>query len=72
MDFRIKIQCQNPECRDTQWVTLQNVSLEYATVYCGILDGRSDLYMSSPRNEVRSKIGRCGMCNDNFNAEVEG
>lgn len=72
MGLVVVVKCQNFRCSETQKIEVgPNTTREQVETFAGILDGRSPLYILSPRQETHSLIGRCVRCGDNFNATVE-
>lgn len=72
MGLVVVVKCQNLRCGETQKIEMgQKMTREEVETFAGLLDGRSPMYLLSPRQETRSMIGRCVRCGDNFNATVE-
>ena len=54
-----------------QEIPLEGMSLSYAQDFASILDGTSNFF-TKPREEWgESGVGKCGVCDEWFRAEVE-
>jgi hypothetical protein len=54
--YRIKVVCDHGH---RQEMLLHGVTETWIGVYCGLLDGTSQLYVHPPRADLKSRIGRC-------------
>ena len=63
-ETRIEIRC--PKC-GVQTVTIRPAMPEgQARDYCALLDGSSSLYVTDPRKDESSQIGKCVTCGGPF------
>ena len=57
-------------CKGEDHIQLQDTDLATAQALVSLLDGSSTLYVSSPRHEHGSVVGRCVQCGGVIDAEV--
>lgn len=66
--MEMTVTCQ--DCKGSQTISIEGMSLEMAKDYAAILDGSSDFFVYSPRGDANSLIGKCGVCKGQIDATV--
>lgn len=64
----VKVECTG--CAAVDIVTLQGVLPEFATHYCGLLDGTSPMFVHPPSKDPNSKLGKCIQCGAQIHARL--
>ena len=65
--FTILARCTNGH---ESKITVSGYHRDDAVQLARVMDGTSDLYISSPRGDADSGIGRCGICRAQFDCRV--
>lgn len=66
---QVEIRCEGDH---VQKLRMEGYTREMAESWCGLVDGSSPMYISDPRKDEDSPIGKCGICGRPVHASVLG
>ena len=67
-DFKINVVCENGHQQD---IICRDVNKFQVELYAKLLDGTSDIYVTDPRQNPKSRIAKCAICRALYDCQVE-